>query len=328
MPFPRPILALVILVVLFSQADAKEKTLKHTISGLSSGGFMAAQMHVAHSKSIGGVAVLAGGPYGCSEGSISTALFRCMKTLVGGPDGATLFAKAIRLGEKGQIDPVSHLKDSKVVLVTGENDTTVYSSVVYENLSFYASIDRSRIKVIDDLPLGHAFPTKSKGNVCEKQSEPPWVSACGRDVAGEILQHFYGTLSKPTKVDLENFFSFEQPSGTAMDDRGVAYIPKNCQGTTDCPIHMALHGCQQGIDGDSGDFYFKNVGFNEWAESNNIVIVYPQAVSTYGNPKQCWDWWGYISSDYKTQTAPQISALKSILDQMAAGTLTLNKYKK
>ncbi len=34
-----------------------------TVSGISSGGFMAVQFHVAHSSTVGGAGVVAGGPY-------------------------------------------------------------------------------------------------------------------------------------------------------------------------------------------------------------------------------------------------------------------------
>ncbi len=297
-----------------------------TISGLSSGAFMAAQMHVAHSKAIKGVAILAGGPYGCSGGTVSGALFVCMQTLMGQPSGADLFADAIRLGEAGRIDPVANLQGSRVVLVTGPNDTTVYSSVVYENKSFYASLKRQSIKVIDDLPVGHAFPTLDKGNPCKTGSQSPWVSACGRDVAGEILNHLYGELQEPVPAKTHNFFQFPQVEDHSMDAQGIAYIPESCQSNLDCPIHMSLHGCQQGGSRGVGDFYFRNVGLNEWAESNGIIVVYPQAISSFGNPNQCWDWWGYLDSDYKTQTAPQIKALKSLLDQFKSNSIDLQPY--
>ncbi|MEZ5450219.1 MAG: hypothetical protein R3E89_15050 [Thiolinea sp.] len=39
-----------------------------TVSGLSSGAFMAVQLHVSHSARIRGAAVIAGGPYRCTAG--------------------------------------------------------------------------------------------------------------------------------------------------------------------------------------------------------------------------------------------------------------------
>src|SRR5690606_21940755 len=48
-----------------------------TVSGLSSGGYMAAQFEVVHAASIQGAAIVAGGPYGCSMGSVRTAALTC-----------------------------------------------------------------------------------------------------------------------------------------------------------------------------------------------------------------------------------------------------------
>src|SRR5678815_1624927 len=50
-----------------------------TVSGLSSGAYMAVQMHVAHSARIKGAAALAGGPYYCAQGSLWSAYYNCMK---------------------------------------------------------------------------------------------------------------------------------------------------------------------------------------------------------------------------------------------------------
>ncbi len=317
---------IIFCILLLIPGLAHSKNRSDSLSGLSSGAFMAAQMHVAHSKVFKGVAIIAGGPFGCSGGEVTGALFVCMQTLMGKPSGADLFAEAIRLGEAGKIDPVSNLQGSRVVLVTGPNDTTVYSSVVYENRSFYSSLSRESIKVIDDLPVGHAFPTVDKGNPCETGSQKPWISACGRDVPGEILNHFYEDLQSPAPAKLESFFQFPQPQRNSLDKKGIAYIPEVCQKKLDCPIHMSLHGCQQGLSRGVGDFYFRNVGLNEWAESNAIIVMYPQAISSLGNPNQCWDWWGYLSKDYLTQSAPQISDLKSLFDQFKDKTIELEPY--
>jgi predicted esterase len=43
---------------------------KTTVSGLSSGAYMAHQLHLAYSDRIAGAALLAGGPYHCAEGKL------------------------------------------------------------------------------------------------------------------------------------------------------------------------------------------------------------------------------------------------------------------
>jgi poly(3-hydroxybutyrate) depolymerase len=50
-----------------------------SVSGLSSGGFMAVQLHVGHSATFKkGAGIVAGGPFYCAEGSITNATGRCM----------------------------------------------------------------------------------------------------------------------------------------------------------------------------------------------------------------------------------------------------------
>ena len=40
-------------------------------------------------------------------------------------------------------------------------------------------------------------------------------------------------------------------------------------------------------------------GYNEVGDLNDIVMLYPQAVkTTLSNPNGCFDWWGYINSNY------------------------------
>ena len=45
------------------------------------------------------------------------------------------------------------------------------------------------------------------------------------------------------------------------------------------------------------DRFVTQAGYNEVAELNNIVILYPQAIATTVplNPQGCWDWWGYTA---------------------------------
>ena len=49
-----------------------------------------------------------------------------------------------------------------------------------------------------------------------------------------------------------------------------------------------------------GETYAKNVGFNEVAELNNIIMVYPQAAPNIflGNPVGCWDMFGFTGDNY------------------------------
>src|SRR3954451_21625177 len=55
-----------------------------TVSGLSSGGYMAIQFHIAFSETVRGAGIVAAGPYFCAEGQpFPNALFRCTQTFMG-----------------------------------------------------------------------------------------------------------------------------------------------------------------------------------------------------------------------------------------------------
>ncbi|HEX7635306.1 MAG TPA: fibronectin type III domain-containing protein [Noviherbaspirillum sp.] len=47
-----------------------------------------------------------------------------------------------------------------------------------------------------------------------------------------------------------------------------------------------------------GRTFVDNAGYNRWADTNNIVVLYPQTTNGNGNPNGCWDWWGYDDPNY------------------------------
>ena len=130
-----------------------------TVSGLSSGAYMAVQLHVAHSQSIIGAAVVAGGPYFCAEGELLTALNRCMQTTAGAPDTAALLTRAQSLADAGRIDPLADLAGDRVYLFSGTEDNTVTPPVMAAARDFYrqAGIVDQDIRAVTDVAAGHAF---------------------------------------------------------------------------------------------------------------------------------------------------------------------------
>ena len=39
-------------------------------------------------------------------------------------------------------------------------------------------------------------------------------------------------------------------------------------------------------------------GFARWADTNRLVILFPQVEARILNTKACWDWWGYTGKDF------------------------------
>jgi poly(3-hydroxybutyrate) depolymerase len=75
-----------------------------------------------------------------------------------------------------------------------------------------------------------------------------------------------------------------------------------------CRLHVAFHGCLQ-YRQLVGDAYYANAGYNRWAATNRIIVLYPPTVASPldpFNPNGCWDWWGYTDSDFDTRSGRQI----------------------
>ncbi|GAB5376015.1 MAG: hypothetical protein AcusKO_24770 [Acuticoccus sp.] len=303
-----------------------------TLSGLSSGAFMAVQMHVAFSEAIAGAGVVAGGPYNCARGDVLTAVNRCMQTPFGPPDPDALLADARAFAEAGAIDPLSGLAGDRVYLFSGGEDRTVTRPVVDAARDFYraAGVKAGDIAYRTDVAAGHGFLTP-EGPVPCAQTRAPFLNDCGIDQAGEILQALYGAgIGPPGETDPDRLMTFDQsaflpePERHGMDAKGFVYVPARCERET-CRLHIAFHGCQQTRD-EIGDRFARTAGYNAWAEAAGLVILYPQAqvipsplFSPFaGNPRGCWDWFGYDDPDQALRTGRQMAAVAAMAGRLGA----------
>jgi poly(3-hydroxybutyrate) depolymerase len=310
-----------------------------SVSGLSSGGYMAGQFQVAHSATVAGAAILAAGPYGCAQSAgadafpfypaatvanLAQAESGCTADRLSGLgvlDSGTLLRRAAALADQGKIDALSNLKRAKVYLYTGASDRTVVKPVAEAARNFYlaAGTPAENVEFVFRDPGGHAFLTADKGAACDV-SASPFVDNCGYDQAGEILRFIYGTLEPKGVARPENFVTFAQggyaPSGAALADEGVAYVPSACREQAHCRVHVVFHGCLQSR-ALVGDAVIRDTGFADWAETNRIVVLFPQAAASALNPQSCWDWWGYTGIDFLTRDAPQIKAVEAMVARLA-----------
>jgi poly(3-hydroxybutyrate) depolymerase len=297
-----------------------------TASGVSSGGYMAVQLQVAYSARITGVGVIAGGPYYCAQGSLFTALYNCMKpgewTPVTSP--AFLASEADALGAAGAIDATTNLAHARAWLFAGTQDHTVYPAVVEAVRDFYAAY-KARVALVADKPAGHGMVTEHSGNACGSTAAP-YIVNCNYDAAGALLMFLLGRLQAPAAKESGDLLQFDQlryaggdARGIAMDDTGFVYVPQRCR-TERCQVHIAFHGCRQGAS-EVGERYVREAGYNRWADTNALIVLYPQAVKRYSpfvfNPRGCWDWWGYTSANYHTKNAPQLRAVMQMLERLA-----------
>jgi hypothetical protein len=113
-------------------------TSESSISGISSGAFMAVQFATAWSGTIKGVGVIAGGPYYCAQGTaigglggdigaILTATGPCM---VGPPPALEpLIKQTDEWARSGVIDATHHIASQKIYVFGGYNDAVVSRTV-------------------------------------------------------------------------------------------------------------------------------------------------------------------------------------------------------
>jgi poly(3-hydroxybutyrate) depolymerase len=65
------------------------------------------------------------------------------------------------------------------------------------------------------------------------------------------------------------------------------------------------------------DAFIKGAGYNRWAAMNRLIVLYPQVAKSAANSRGCWDWWGYTGSEFLTREAPQIKAVRAMLERLA-----------
>lgn len=293
-------------------------TTRITVSGISAGGYMASQLHLALSDTVSGVGIVAAGPWWCSRGDITRALNLCTK---GGDFELPLsIAKAKELAQQGQIDPLSNLRDDPVYLFRGSADATIAATVADGAEGFYQQLANPDLHLSErSIPAAHAMVTVDQGAACG-DFVAPFINACNYDTAGEMLKHLTQRSATATEAR-GTMVSVAVPGaqGANMLPQASLYLPQQCSQGNICGIHVALHGCQQSTQV-VGDAFIETAGYNRWADALDLMVLYPQVASSSFapmNPLGCWDWWGYSGPDYVSRSAPQIAAIKDLLDSLA-----------
>lgn len=315
-----------------------------TVSGLSSGAYMAEQFQLANADIVAGVAIIAGGPYACAESaftglmpdagvqilSATRASSACMldtMAIYGVPDAAKLAARARELSEAGRIGAIGDVVDDRVYVFSGTNDQVVRPRIVSKTVEFYSDlgVPQQNIKYVREVPAGHAMITLDKGGSCEL-NEPPYVVDCDYDQVGAFFSFFYLEAQEPAGPPGGRYFEFDQTAfseglrQTSLTRSAVIYIPQACE-AGGCRVHVAFHGCQQNRDTVKTAFT-KDAGYARWADAYKVMVLFPEVGNSALNPLGCWDWWGYTGSDYLTRDAPQIIAVRRMLDRLAKADTT------
>lgn len=315
------------------QADETQTS----VSGLSSGAFMAGQFQVAFSSTVVGAGIIAGGPFYCSgtwpyTPFVMNAMTICMSPDFGmAPSPSSSLQSAKIFAKLGLIDDPVNLKRQRVYVFSGTDDTTVVQAVVDQTAAFYklAGLPAKNIEYVRNVPAGHAIITSNNADTKCALTASPYINDCDFMQSQQLLTFIYGKLNPPATQLSGTIIPFDQDEFissniSSMASTGYLYVPQSCQ-TQTCKVHVVFHGCEQGATGPVGDRFYSTTGYNEIADTNNLIVLYPQVKTsqlTPFNPKGCWDFWGYSSAnpaapDFYSHNAPQMAAVKAMLDRLA-----------
>ncbi|MFC7477543.1 depolymerase [Dankookia sp. GCM10030260] len=323
-----------------------------SVSGISSGAFMANQLHVAHSARLMGAGLVAGGLHGCAVYDATGTGVQPLAALALGPcmtapsllQPATTYAGRIRqFAALGWIDPVENLGRSRLYAFTGRADAVVNPETVRRAVAVYGLLGLPTVATSFSnaaVNAGHAWVTQAYGVACAA-NKAPFINDCGYDQARHLLETIYGKLAPAAAAPSGRYVAFDQkqftPGGNGprhgLWDSGMLYVPAACAAAdaAPCRLHVVLHGCKQSVQA-LGDRFYRNIGVNEWADTNRIVVLYPQArtVSTTAfdppgisdasaiNPEGCWNWWGYgYDRRYLFKDGVQVSAIWRMVERVA-----------
>ena len=311
-------------------------TSQTTVSGLSSGGFMANQLGVAYSATFKGVGVFAAGPFMCAGHSNYTA---CMYNATVSSAMLTTMQNDINSwSTSGAIDNKSNIAGQKIYMWVGSSDSTVGPNPMAGLKTQYTNngVAGPSLDYIQQSGAAHTFPTDfdSTGNNSCGSAASPYISNCSYDGAKAVLTRFYGTLNARNNAPAAgNYIEFNQTqftSNVGMAATGWAYVPANCSSGAQCKVHVALHGCQQSTD-KIGDKFYRNTGYSRWADTNSIIVLFPQtridnashstsASGSLANANACWDWIGWYGTNFAQKAGTQMAAIKAMVDRVSSGS--------
>jgi hypothetical protein len=286
---------------------------------------MAAQYSVTFSSSVMGTGIIAGGPFNC--GPINGPVLFLSTCMSGRPSSAKSWKAARNFAGEDVIDPVQGIRRQRIYLFSGTKDSVVAPSVVNALRSFYrkAGIPSGNVLFVNDMAAGHAFISSRFGNADCGANADPYIDQCMRDAMlydqpGAILNHIYGSLQPPAQTLSAQPEAFGQASYAspfaAMASTGYVYVPTACRpASAHCALHVVFHGCKQSASV-VGDDVYARLGYNQWADSNGIVILYPQVDPSLLNPMGCWDWWGYTGFNFLLRHGAQMATISAMIARL------------
>lgn len=183
-----------------------------------------------------------------------------------------------------------------------------YYGKVYEKLAVQPTA--GGLRYLKQLPADHSVPTDniiglkvgSQVGDC-KAFASPHLNA---------YEVFDGRATDTYKALMPKRASPSCRNSASRDNRARCTWPSTAAGRGTGSMVSASFPSLYG--GDSGWTHFvENAGYNEWADANDIVVLYPQAEFQgsiqHAKPQGCWDLWGYTDANYHTRDGQHIKAV-------------------
>lgn len=85
------------------------------------------------------------------------------------------------------------------------------------------------------------------------------------------------------KFDVNPYLDTSLLEKDGLDDEAYIYYPYSCinpDRKTKCKIHFALHSCSGQMNGLVPWDFIRRYGYNDYAATNDLIIVYPQVRAT------------------------------------------------
>lgn len=239
-----------------------------TVSGISSGGFMASQFGTIYSDQVNGVGTVAGGVFYCARnhfqekiekygsqsyfafGVASKSIFIkvvepleinpvyqamgiCMENpeRAHAPDGGAMNLDFVgEFAQQGLIAATKNIAKQKVFIYQGENDDVLRAPMAKKLEEFYQRMGTPSAFMKTELrPGSHNFPTDREDGIACSEEKVPYIANCKYDLAGDILIHLTGRQLERTKFVDENLHLVAQKeTPSSIHSYGYLYANSYC----------------------------------------------------------------------------------------------------
>ena len=178
--------------------------------------------------------------------------------------------------------------DDNVYLFSGNEDQTVTRPVVRGGRALLQGGRRRRPATSPWSRAKAATPSSPSRAAPPAASRPRLMSATATTTRPRPSSAGSTARSPPPSAEPQGRFivfdqsAFREP-GDGFADEGVVYVPQGCAEQPGCRVHIALHGCEQSREA-VGDTFVKESGFAEIADTNRLIVLFPQVEGEHDQP--------------------------------------------